>query len=34
MRKPREHAIELEPGEYVYFCPLRSTPDYRLLVLG
>lgn len=30
----REYAVTLEPGEYVYSCPLNPTPDYRLLVEG
>jgi len=29
-----EYAITLEPGEYVYSCPLNPTPDYRLVVGG
>ena len=28
----KDYAIELEPGEYVYSCPLNTTPDYRLVV--
>ncbi len=28
----REYTIELTPGNYVYSCPLNTTPDYRLLV--
>lgn len=28
----KDYAIVLEPGEYVYSCPLNSTPDYRLVV--
>ena len=28
----REYTIELEAGEYVYSCPLNTTPDYRLIV--
>ena len=24
----------LEPGEYLYSCPLNTTPDYRLVVKG
>ena len=32
--KSRDYAIELEPGEYVYSCPLNPTPDYRLVVNG
>jgi hypothetical protein len=30
----KEYAITLEPGEYVYSCPLNPTPDYRLVVEG
>jgi hypothetical protein len=30
--KTRDYAIELKPGEYVYSCPLNTTPDYRLMV--
>ena len=30
----RDYAIELEPGEYYYSCPLNPTPDYRILVKG
>ena len=32
--KSRDYAIDLEPGEYVYSCPLNPTPDYRLIVNG
>lgn len=28
----RDYAVTLDPGEYVYSCPLNSTPNYRLLV--
>lgn len=28
----RDYEIELEPGEYLYSCPLNTTPDYRLTV--
>ena len=28
----RDYAITLEPGAYVYSCPLNTTPDYRLIV--
>lgn len=28
----RDYEIELAPGEYVYSCPLNTTPDYRLIV--
>lgn len=30
----REYTVDLEPGEYVYSCPLNPTPDYRLVVSG
>jgi len=29
-----DYEVELEPGEYVYSCPLNTTPDYRLIVSG
>ena len=32
--KSRDYTIDLEPGEYVYSCPLNPTPDYRLVVNG
>lgn len=28
----KDYAITLAPGEYVYSCPLNTTPDYRLIV--
>jgi len=28
----KDYEIELKPGEYVYSCPLNTTPDYRLIV--
>ena len=28
----RDYEIELEPGEYLYSCPLNTTPDYKLIV--
>jgi len=28
----QDYEVELEPGEYVYSCPLNTTPDYRLVV--
>jgi hypothetical protein len=28
----RDYVVNLEPGEYVYSCPLNTTPDYRLVV--
>jgi len=30
--KTNEYKVTLEPGEYVYSCPLNPTPDYRLVV--
>lgn len=27
-----DYAIELKPGEYLYSCPLNTTPDYKLVV--
>ncbi|GAA3526492.1 hypothetical protein [Zobellella aerophila] len=30
----QDYEIELEPGEYLYSCPLNTTPDYRLSVKG
>ena len=30
----RDYAVELEPGEYLYSCPLNPTPDYRIVVKG
>ncbi len=30
----KDYAIDLEPGEYLYSCPLNPTPDYRLVVKG
>ena len=30
--KSRDYRIILEPGEYVYSCPLNTTPDYKLVV--
>jgi len=30
--KSRDYKITLEPGEYVYSCPLNTTPDYKLVV--
>lgn len=30
--KTRDYEIELKPGEYVYSCPLNTTPDYKLIV--
>lgn len=28
----RDYMVELTPGEYLYSCPLNTTPDYRLVV--
>ncbi len=28
----RDYMVELRPGEYIYSCPLNTTPDYRLVV--
>lgn len=28
----KDYSVELEPGEYLYSCPLNTTPDYRLIV--
>lgn len=28
----RDYEVELEPGEYLYSCPLNPTPNYRLIV--
>jgi len=30
----QDYVIDLEPGEYLYSCPLNPTPDYRLIVTG
>ncbi|MBI4205115.1 MAG: hypothetical protein HY527_08820 [Betaproteobacteria bacterium] len=30
--KTQDYEIALKPGEYVYSCPLNTTPDYRLVV--
>jgi hypothetical protein len=30
--KSRDYQITLKPGEYVYSCPLNTTPDYKLVV--
>jgi len=32
--KTQDYEIELKPGEYVYSCPLNTTPDYKLIVKG
>ncbi len=28
----QDYAVALEPGVYVYSCPLNTTPDYKLIV--
>jgi len=30
----KDYKITLKPGEYVYSCPLNTTPDYKLVVTG
>ena len=30
----QEYTVTLVPGEYLYSCPLNTTPDYRLVVRG
>ena len=30
----QDYVVELEPGEYLYSCPLNTTPDYKLVVEG
>jgi hypothetical protein len=30
----KDYEVELEPGEYLYSCPLNPTPDYRIVVKG
>jgi hypothetical protein len=30
--KSQDYKVTLSPGEYLYSCPLNTTPDYRLLV--
>ena len=30
----KDYEVELAPGEYLYSCPLNTTPDYRLVVKG
>ncbi len=30
--KARDYEIDLKPGEYLYSCPLNTTPDYKLVV--
>ncbi len=28
----KDYKVTLEPGEYLYSCPLNTTPDYKLVV--
>ena len=30
----KDYVIDLKEGEYLYSCPLNTTPDYRLVVKG
>jgi hypothetical protein len=30
----KDYEVELKAGEYLYSCPLNTTPDYRLVVGG
>ena len=30
----KDYAIVLKPGEYLYSCPLNTTPDYKIIVEG
>ena len=30
----KDYEVDLDPGEYLYSCPLSTTPDYRLVVKG
>ena len=30
----KDYEVELEPGEYIYSCPLNPTLNYRLVVTG
>ena len=30
--KTRDYTVDLKPGEYLYSCPLNTTPDYTLIV--
>ena len=32
MGQTRSYEVELAPGEYLYSCPLNTTPDYLLVV--
>ena len=29
-----DYEVELEPGEYLYSCPLNPTPNYKIVVKG
>jgi hypothetical protein len=28
----KDYTVTLQPGEYVYSCPLNTRPDYKLVV--
>jgi len=28
----QDYTVDLKPGEYLYSCPLNTTPDYKLIV--
>ena len=30
----KDYEVELEPGEFIYSCPLNPTPNYRIVVEG
>lgn len=30
--RTKDYAVELKPGDYLYSCPLNTTPNYRLVV--
>ena len=32
--KTQDYMATLKPGEYLFSCPLNTTPDYRLVVTG
>ena len=34
MGQTQDYQVTLTPGEYLYSCPLNTTPDYRLVVTG
>jgi hypothetical protein len=34
MGKTNVYTVELEPGEYLYSCPLNPTPNYKIEVKG